>query len=109
MVDQMKVTDELRQVVTDALVSMVSAVTGLVPPTGPGAIPDFIQAPIDRAVEKIRERLHLVVPDGYEVVPIWPTREMIQAAEEAYMPFGDMELAIRLAILSAPAVKADGI
>lgn len=107
MLDQKKVSDELRQVVTEALVSMISGVTGLVPPTGPGAIPDFIQAPIDRAVEKIRASLNLVVPDGCEIVPVLPTREMVQAAEEAYMPFGDMELAIRLAILSAPAAKAE--
>lgn len=45
--------DELRQIVTDALVAMISGVTGLVPPSGPGSIPDFVQAPIDRAVEKI--------------------------------------------------------
>jgi hypothetical protein len=54
---------ELRQIVTDALVSMVSGVTGLVPPTGPGQIPDFIQAPIDRAVEKISASLPVGVPD----------------------------------------------
>ena len=39
---------------------------------------------------------------GYALVPITPTAEMVKQAEEAYMPFGDMELAIRLAILSAP-------
>lgn len=98
--------DELRQIVTDALVGMISGVTGLVPPTGPGSIPDFIQAPIDRAVEKIQEGLRFV-PAGCEVVPILPTREMVRAAEEAYMPFGDMELAIRLAILSAPGAAAE--
>lgn len=98
--------DELRQIVTDALVGMISGVTGLVPPTGPGSIPDFIQAPIDRAVEKIQEGLRFV-PAGCEVVPILPTREMVRAAEEAYMPFGDMELAIRLAILSAPGAPAE--
>ncbi|MGQ7957636.1 hypothetical protein ACUTAF_07960 [Pseudomonas sp. SP16.1] len=55
---------ELRQVITEALVSMVTGVTGLAPPTGPGAIPDFIQAPIDRAVEKISASLPVGVPDG---------------------------------------------
>lgn len=45
--------DELRQIVTDALEGMVSGITGRVRPFGPGSIPDFIQAPIDRAVEKI--------------------------------------------------------
>lgn len=44
---------ELRRVVTEALVSMVSGVTGMIPPSTPGAIPDFVQAPIDRAVERI--------------------------------------------------------
>ena len=101
-----KSNDELRQIVTDALVGMISGVTGLVPPTGPGSIPDFVQAPIDRAVEKIQEVLRHV-PDSCEVVPILPTREMVRAAEEAYMPFGDMELAIRLAILSAPGASAE--
>lgn len=56
--------NELRQIITDALVSMVSGVTGLVPPSGPGQIPDFIQAPIDRAVEKISASLPVGVPDG---------------------------------------------
>lgn len=54
--------NELRQIITDALVSMVSGVTGLVPPSGPGQIPDFIQAPIDRAVEKISASLPVGVP-----------------------------------------------
>ncbi len=39
---------------------------------------------------------------GYALVPVMPTAEMVKQAEEAYMPFGDMELAVRLAILSAP-------
>lgn len=54
--------NELRQIITDALVSMVSGVTGLVPPSGPGQIPDFIQAPIDRAVERISASLPVGVP-----------------------------------------------
>ena len=41
-------------------------------------------------------------PEGYALVPILPTPEMVSAAEEAHLPFGDMELAVRLAILSAP-------
>lgn len=59
--------DELRQIVTDALVGMISGVTGLVPPTGPGSIPDFVQAPIDRAVEKISSKLLVSVPEGWSV------------------------------------------
>lgn len=35
-------------------------------------------------------------------VPYDPTPEMVAAAEDAYMPFGDMEMAIRMAILEAP-------
>jgi len=65
---------ELRKIVTDALVSMVSRVTGLVPPSGPGQIPDFIQAPIDRAVEKISASLPVGVPDDW--------RRAIYQAEE---------------------------
>lgn len=57
--------NELRQIITDALVSIVSGVTGLVPPSGPGAIPDFIQAPIDRAVEKISASLPVGVTDAW--------------------------------------------
>lgn len=63
MSEQSKMDAELRQIVTDALVSMVSGVTGMVPPSGPGAIPDFIQAPIDRAVEKISASLAVGGPN----------------------------------------------
>lgn len=41
------------------------------------------------------------IPEGYVLVPIEPTEKMIDAAADAYMPFGDMDLAIRLAILAA--------
>ncbi|MEQ9725219.1 hypothetical protein ABRP29_06215 [Pseudomonas sp. WHRI 8822A] len=61
---------EVRKVVTEALVSMVSGVTGLTPPSGQ-PLPDFIQAPVDRAVERIRallcEQLEGTVP-LYEAV-----------------------------------------
>ena len=43
----------------------------------------------------------------YKLVPFPPTPEMVEAAEDAYMPFGDMELAIRMAILAAPAVQGE--
>ncbi len=39
---------------------------------------------------------------GYALVPVEPTPEMVDAAQEAYMPFGDMQLAIQLAIAAAP-------
>ena len=42
-----------------------------------------------------------------KTIPIHPTPAMVQAAEEAYMPFGDMELAIRLAVLAAPQPTPD--
>lgn len=70
MSEQSKRDAELRQIVTDALVSMVSGVTGLVPPTGAGQIPDFIQAPIDRAVEKIGASLPVGVPELTEADPV---------------------------------------
>lgn len=43
----------------------------------------------------------------YKLVPFPPTPEMVEAAEDAYMPFGDMELAIRMALLAAPDHIAD--
>lgn len=45
----------------------------------------------------------------YKVVPVEPTPEMVSAAEDAYMPFGDMELALRMAILAAPAVQGEPV
>lgn len=45
-------------------------------------------------------------PDGWKLVPVEPTPEMVSAAEEAHMPFGDMDIALRMAILSAPSTPA---
>jgi hypothetical protein len=45
----------------------------------------------------------------YKMVPAEPTPEMIEAAEEAHMPFGDMDLALRMAILAAPAVQGEPV
>jgi len=45
-------------------------------------------------------------PEGWKCVPIEPTEEMIDAASEAYMPFGDMALAIQAAIVYAPGVES---
>lgn len=42
---------DLRSIVTEALVSMIAAITGLTQPAGD--VPPFIQAAIDRAVERI--------------------------------------------------------
>lgn len=41
-------------------------------------------------------------PNEWQCVPIEPTEEMVDAASEAYMPFGDMALAIQAAIVYAP-------
>ena len=45
-------------------------------------------------------------PGGWKLVPVEPTPEMVSAAEEAHMPFGDMDIALRMAILSAPSAPA---
>ena len=42
------------------------------------------------------------IPEGWKLVPVEPTPEMVEAAEGAYMTFGDMEMAIRMAVLAAP-------
>nr|WP_024308550.1 hypothetical protein [Pseudomonas sp. P818] len=114
---------DLRKIVTDALVSMVSGVTGLVPPSGPGAIPDFIQAPIDRAVEKISASLPVGVPDGWKLVPVEPGVELLTAMSLALgmHPLGDgadgsypitgaqstVMQCYRAMIAAAPTVKAE--
>lgn len=46
----------------------------------------------------------LTPPEGYVLVPVEPTAEMVAAAEEAHMPFGDMELALSAAIAARPEV-----
>ncbi len=44
---------------------------------------------------------------GWKLVPVEPTPEMVSAAEEAHMPFGDMDIALRMAMLAAPAPVAE--
>ena len=57
---------------------------------------------------RIAEQLAQQQVPGWKLVPVEPTPEMVSAAEEAHMPFGDMDIALRMAILSAPsAPKAD--
>lgn len=63
---------------------------------------------------KLRAELERLPVDGWKLVPVEPTPEMVSAAEEAYMPFGDMDIALRMAILAAPsasgtAAKPDGL
>ncbi len=45
-------TENIRKIVTDSLVGMISAITSMTPPANE-PLPDFIQGPIDRAVERI--------------------------------------------------------
>ena len=44
---------------------------------------------------------------NYKLVPMEPTEEMVEAAKDAYMPFGDMDMAIRMALLEAPDVQGE--
>lgn len=46
---------------------------------------------------------------GYKLVPVEPTAEMVEAAQDAYMPFGDMNTAIMMAVLAAPAVQGEPV
>jgi hypothetical protein len=49
-----------------------------------------------------RIRTHgIALPDGMMLVPIEPTKEMMLAAEEAYMPFGDTGMALLCGNLAA--------
>ena len=43
----------------------------------------------------------LTPPEGFVLVPVQPTEAMVAAAEEAYMPFGDMGFAISAALASS--------
>jgi len=46
-------TENIRSIVTDSLVGMISAVTSATPPANQ-PLPQFIQSPIDRAVDRIK-------------------------------------------------------
>ncbi len=43
-------------------------------------------------------------PPQWKLVPLAITPEMLAAAREAHMPFGDLEFAIQCAICAAPAL-----
>lgn len=45
----------------------------------------------------------------YKLVPVEPTPEMVEAAADAHMPFGDMDLALRMALLAAPAAQCEPV
>lgn len=61
------------------------------------------------AAEAPRVEAKATAMTDYKLAPFPPTAEMVEAAEDAYMPFGDMELAIRMAILAAPAVQGEPV
>ncbi|MFK9079649.1 DUF4406 domain-containing protein [Pseudomonas neuropathica] len=46
-------TESIRTIVTDSLIGMISAVTSTTPPANE-PLPQFIQSPIDRAVDRIK-------------------------------------------------------
>ncbi len=62
-------------------------------------LPSVGQRNIGKAVSHLRQ-----MAMGYALVPLEPTAEMISAAEEAHMPFGDMGIAISAAICAGPEV-----
>ena len=66
--------------------------------------PQDMQPHFERAImrEVIAKWGAQPVPAWYALVPVEPSAEMVDAAQEAYMPFGDMQLAIQLAIAAAP-------
>ncbi len=65
-------------------------------------------ATLEAELAKLRAGQERRAVDGWKLVSVEPTPEMVSAAEEAYMPFGDMDSALRMAILAAPsAPKAD--
>ena len=73
---------------------------------------DFSESNLRRVVDHLIDvgytRAAPRQPAGWKLVPVEPTPEMVSAAEEAHMPFGDMDIALRMAILAAPsAPKAD--
>lgn len=62
-------------------------------------LPSAGQRNIGKAVAQLRQ-----MAIGYVLVPVEPTEEMVLAAEEAHMPFGDMGFAISAAIGARPNV-----
>lgn len=62
---------------------------------------------IEQLEDQLASRL-AAVPGGCRLVPIEPTPEMVRAAEEAHMPFGDMETALHMAVLAAPRLPEGG-
>ncbi|EKT4476594.1 hypothetical protein QEL91_002268 [Pseudomonas putida] len=91
---------ELSKIVTEALVGMVSGVTGMKPPADE-PLPGFIQAPIDRAVTRISGLLAQPAPQPHPEpiawmvgTAIWWTKEEAErdaaATGKPIIPFGPM-------------------
>lgn len=47
----------------------------------------------------------MTAPKGYRLVPVAATDAMVEAAADAYMPFGDMQLAIQSAMIAGDIIK----
>lgn len=96
---------ELSKIVTEALVGMVSGVTGMKPPADE-PLPGFIQAPIDRAVTRISGLLAHPDPQPHPEpiawmvgTAIWWTKEEAErdaaATGQPVIPFGALTGAVK--------------
>jgi len=80
----------IREVVTDSLMGMVSGITGMSPPPD-APPPPFIQASIDRAVDRLSA--DLAAPE--EGVSFGFDDRSVMVGQEAYSIFLEREAAIR--------------
>lgn len=112
--------ETIKEIYSGAVTAVAAPITQPAPvEQGERVVPQLIQASSDRATDRftamipgwaadhLRAITKMVVPAGYALVPMEPTPAMIDAAEEAHMPFGDMDIALRMAILAAPALPAE--
>jgi len=89
-------TTDTKLAPTDAeIAALYAEQTGFILDDSPAALLDFARAVLAKWGAQ-------PVPAWYALVPVEPTDAMVDAAQEAYMPFGDMQLAIQLAIAAAP-------
>ncbi len=66
-------------------------------------ITEALRRSADAEAAELRAQLAQQQVLGWKLVPVEPTPEMVSAAEEAHMPFGDMDIALLMAMLAAPA------